>query len=48
MRIRRSKRDIGRIKGRYEICLSPKTVNARLYVLFMGVLRKKRMLKEEK
>ena len=28
--------------------LSPKTVNARLYALFMGVLRKKDMPKEEK
>jgi len=41
MRIRRSKRDIGRIKGRYEICLSSKTVNARLYALFRELLRKK-------
>jgi len=47
MRIRRSKRDIGRIKGRYEICLSPKTVNARLYALFESI-KEKRMLREEK
>jgi len=43
-----AKQIVKELKEDMKYGLSPKTVNARLYALFIGVLRKKDMSKEEK